>query len=400
MKKKNNTSQRESGKDVLLRKLEENYLSYLKDQIKHKEPRATESTDTFKHHPGSDVPEYYIDDISSKKKTKEDLTNMILKLKEDPLGKMKKRHQKRDDQIERAFSQERTPGRKPPQTESPATPGNDSSKLSLDSFEMSEEDIIHQIEQEVSRQERHGEQQRGGQVTTEEEEEEEQEPLEIEEVFKKAQPRAEEEDEYTEGAIISFEDGTVGIYISSVEEKDYDLIYCLRENGKIEPQGIPLYSYEHKVIGKLPEERLQSLRSRMRWTREEIIYYLNEFEFITLIPSTNNRKARPEKKEHIRAVEESQPVPPRQPPEKVEEKKEEPTLVQGRKIIIKAPRNSWEAVYWGADKNGPIVAHKTHGQWDVMHLDFARFGDRIEYGDVVSSSELEEIQRSLQRKQF
>ena len=29
----------------------------------------------------------------------------------------------------------------------------------------------------------------------------------------------------------------------------------------------------------------------------------------------------------------------------------------------------WDSVYWGRDKKGTVVAHRTQGHWTLMHLD-------------------------------
>ena len=79
----------------------------------------------------------------------------------------------------------------------------------------------------------------------------------------------------------------------------------------------------------------------------------------------------------------------------VKSKPSGPDLVRGRKIQIKQNGYGWEAIYWGADATGPIVVHKTHGNWDLMHFDMTRYADKITYGDMLSKEDLEEIHKEL-----
>jgi hypothetical protein len=58
----------------------------------------------------------------------------------------------------------------------------------------------------------------------------------------------------------------------------------------------------------------------------------------------------------------------------------------------------WEAVYWTSDELGPILAHDTNREWSLIHMDLSRFKDAIEYGELLSEEELEEIEQSLARQ--
>ena len=384
-------------KAALLKKLEENYLNYLQGQTKRPDSMVKSTLINSEEN----VPVYNIEDFSGQQKTKDELKEVIMHLREDPLIDLKRtmEHPSRKPRKKATFDEfehtretfERTPSRPTPQK--PA-----------ESFEMSADDIIKEVEQRVAGKNI------PGNSTSEpvvEEEVESNESPGIEQAFEstpqitpKTPPKTEAS--YEEGIILSLDDGTIGVYVSDVPGQDYDLIYCLRDDGTVEPQGIPLYSYNPKAIGKLPEERLRHLRSRMRWMREEIIYYLKEFEFINLIPSirTNHRKpAKPrmeEPEEDIFTEDyQTSEIQPPVPERKDNSGKEGDSLVRGRKIIIRAPRGQWQAVYWGADNKGPIVAHQTYGKWDLMHLDLSRFADKVEYGDMVPDDVIKLIDRDL-----
>jgi hypothetical protein len=132
--------------------------------------------------------------------------------------------------------------------------------------------------------------------------------------------------------------------------------------------------------------------------REEILYYLKEFDYIHLIPDvTYERKLNPEHKkepasEPTSAINKALESPMRLSPPS---EPKGPDLVRGRRIQVKQNGYGWEAVYWGADATGPIVVHKTHGTWDLMHFDMTRYAEKITYGDMISEEELEEINKEL-----
>lgn len=392
MKKPKDITQN-NKKAALLKKLEENYLSYLQGQTKRPDSIVIPPLANTEEN----VPVYNIEDFSGQQKTKDELKEVIMHLREDPLIDLKRtmEHPSRKPQKQATFDEfehtretfERTPRRPAPRKQP-------------ESFEMSADDIVKEVEQRVA-QKKTSVNSRSESVI--EEVNEGDEDREIQEVLATPQritPQSEKS--YEEGIILAFEDGTIGVYVSDVPGQDYDLIYCLRDDGTVDPQGIPLYSYNPKVIGRLPDERLRHLRSRMRWMREEIIYYLKEFEFINLIPSirTNHRKPdipQVEESGDDTMVDEYQTLEPRTPVSERSNslKQKDDSLVRGRKIIIRAPRGQWQAVYWGADNKGPIVAHQTYGKWDLMHLDLSRFADKVEYGDMVPDDVIKLINRDL-----
>jgi hypothetical protein len=55
----------------------------------------------------------------------------------------------------------------------------------------------------------------------------------------------------------------------------------------------------------------------------------------------------------------------------------------------------WEAIHWGRDEQGALVAHRTSGEWALMHLDLGRFRDSLTYHEVLAPEIIQEIERSL-----
>ncbi|MCD6385604.1 hypothetical protein J7M23_07465 [Candidatus Sumerlaeota bacterium] len=378
-------------KAELLNKIEENYINYLRSQVK----RAKWQDELLQRSGQGETPVYHIDDVPPSKKTRDELIKTILNLRETPL--IQKNIQEEPEPPE-VFDRVSKPSVSPHQQDIIKHPNNSHNKLALENVELGEEEIIHQIDEEVALQ-------KGDEITETDKVAPSGVRSEAEESLSPPESASVEEEEqlYQEGDIIAFDDGLIGIYISPVAGKDYDVVYCLRDDGSVEPRGIPFYSYKHRKIGRLPEERVKILKTRMRWMREEIVYYLDRFEDINLIPPLNHRQKQtplPVENTNSVKIEQSEDVNKvglEKTREKERARQEEPhSLVRGRKIIIKYGDKKWESIYWGADDKGIIVAHKTSGNWEFMHLDLTRFGDNVEYGEILSDLELLEIQRQLE----
>ncbi|MDK2972453.1 MAG: hypothetical protein PWP23_2208 [Candidatus Sumerlaeota bacterium] len=188
------------------------------------------------------------------------------------------------------------------------------------------------------------------------------------------------------GTILHFEDNSIGIYRDIREDKDYEVVYLLRPDGSVSPQGIALENYDLKVIGQLPPEFMLRLQRRRRWERDEIIYHLDIFDYCALVPFPTGKMTTP-------VAERDEPIPPAAEPVEVEPPKK---LVLGRKITVNFGANrKWEAVYWGEDELGPVIAHNTHDKWALMHLDLSRFGDGVVLQDMASPELLDIIRRDI-----
>lgn len=398
MKKYNNkTELSEERKKELLRKIEEDYLNYLRSSLRGKDlPSFTSAGQNSKKERV-----YQIEDTPDKPQKREELINYILNLRENPLAKFNDKPpnsgKSQSTQGVITTPQETYNSRLKKASKEPIREYviQDDEELfqELETDEIQEEPLKFQLTQHMP-----GDQNLTGEQKTETSSISQQQPPDLKPETKPAAPKTRT---YEEGTIIRFEDGTIGIYISEVPGKEYEIIYCLNENGRVEPRGIALYSMKHTVLGKLPEERVKHIKSKMRWMREEIIYYLDKFEYIHLIPQINHRESTvttPVEEKTILHTNSGVTTKQRTTAEKeseIEVRRSEtqaPALVRGRKIRINYGNRFWEAVYWGADQYGPIVAHKTSGKWELMHLDLSRFADKIEYGEIIPSNVIAEIQ--------
>jgi len=199
---------------------------------------------------------------------------------------------------------------------------------------------------------------------------------------------------FPRGTILQLEDGTVAIYKDPVKGKEYEIVYALRANGKVRPEGIALYAYEAKKIGRLPQDLFEEVQKALRWDRDAICFHLDKYEYCSLIPlmerpagmaaSAGAAGSDPTKK----AVAPDPPTSPLLDPAR--------ELIRGRRVYISfGPGKTWEAVYWGKDLLGHVVAHRTHNEWALMHLDIKRFRDSIEVGEILKEEEIKAIQRDI-----
>jgi hypothetical protein len=179
---------------------------------------------------------------------------------------------------------------------------------------------------------------------------------------------------YAKGEIIRLEDGSIGIYKGPIPGKEYHLVYHLRPDGTMRPEGIYLYAYQSESLGKVSFDVLGEMQKSMRWERERIIEHLSSVEKSRLIPLLSSKVI----KKEIEASPEKQN-----------------SLVRGRRLKVGIGSRNWESVYWGSDELGEIVAHNTNGTWTLMHLNLGRFGSSLEYGEILSPDELKAINHSL-----
>lgn len=183
---------------------------------------------------------------------------------------------------------------------------------------------------------------------------------------------------YLPGVILYFEDATIGVYKGRVKGKDYDLVYILQPDGRVQPQGVALQSYDTRPIGRLAPTYLDQLTARQRWERDLVIFHLLDFEDRALVPvvtATPSSEAVP------------LPVIPKGPTG------DAGPMTRGRRLTIAfSPQQKWDCVYWGTDELGTVVAHHTHDRWSLMHLDLRRFGNSIQTGNMLGPEELRQVE--------
>lgn len=186
-----------------------------------------------------------------------------------------------------------------------------------------------------------------------------------------------DETAFSYGDIFYLEDKSIIVFKSEVPDKEYDFVYLLEPDGKVQAQGICLYAYERMKIGHLPDHFVEQIDKSLTWDRDVIVYHLDEYGFTKLIPY------------------------PFEPQEQTQNGVKESSqrsgnhLVRGRQIVITLRGRRWEAVYWGKDALGTVVAHKTSGEWSLMHLDLNRFTESLQRKNVLSEKQIREIESKI-----
>jgi hypothetical protein len=198
---------------------------------------------------------------------------------------------------------------------------------------------------------------------------------------------------YLPGTILYFEDQTVAIYRGEMKDKDYEMVYELAATGRLKPQGIPLASYDVRPLGRIAPAYLEKLMTGLKWDRDLLIFHLLEYEDCMLIPqivAQSNDTPAPQSSTSVAKLSLSpdasgSSAPPANP------------FVRGRKLTIVFGTQTWNAVFWGSDELGTVVAHKTHEHWALMHLDLKRFKQGMVIGDMASGAEVAAIESDLVR---
>ena len=191
------------------------------------------------------------------------------------------------------------------------------------------------------------------------------------------EPLQQKTTEFERGDIFYLEDKTIVVFNIDVPDKEYDFVYVLHPSGKIIPQGICLYAYERMKIGHIPESYLERFDNSIYWDRDLILYHLDELGFSYLLPRPGPSIEKPKKD----SVERS--------------KKQGKKLTRGKIITIEIGKNKWEAVYWGKDSLGTVLAHNTNGKWSLMHLDLERFKGNVKYGKMTPQDKMDEIEKQI-----
>jgi hypothetical protein len=237
------------------------------------------------------------------------------------------------------------------------------------------------------------------------------------------------------GMILSINDRTLAVYKKPIAGSDVHLVALLCPNGFVKSQGISLEGLKVEEIGSLAGEWFKQFETQTRWERDLIVFHCYRYEDTFRIPVLNMVAATesrgPESgsdfgEKAVGSVNESTDEPGRNvalDDPKTEETRDEESSVQsedlkagadikhepepaepedpllslkrGQRIQIKMGVNLWDAVFWGCDARGMVVAHQTNGQWSLMHLELQRYRDSIKIDPNIDESLVGDIQDSV-----
>lgn len=205
----------------------------------------------------------------------------------------------------------------------------------------------------------------------------------------------------------------VVLFDRDVPSRGYQLVHLLDNDGTLHAQGISLLdAYEFRRLGALPPDDFAKLRQSMRWNRDLLVFHLDRFQDSRLIPHPGDGKSAASSDNRH----ESAPLSPTRSaqwprPETLPNRQDEPAEQQpepalaidgiqlqcGQRFTVAfGPGRQWEAVYWGRDSQGTVVAHNTGGDWALMHMDLERFADSLKPGRHMDASERQEVVRAIQ----
>lgn len=227
------------------------------------------------------------------------------------------------------------------------------------------------------------------------------------------------------GAIVALKTGQVVILDREVEGVPYQLVLSLLQNGSVKSLGINLRQCESfKELGQIGPKDLLDIHIAGAWQHHMIVAYLIDPHDTDYLPNPAMDEA-PKRVYEPAVAPAPQPVAAPRPvvsvaaptvqqapvftpapnpePAPQPEKQLPPApfgLKQGQHVQINfGPGRSWDAVYWGeSEDKGTLVAHKTHGDWQLAPIDLQRFTEKkVVIGDMMSDRELWEFQEIIKR---
>ncbi len=190
------------------------------------------------------------------------------------------------------------------------------------------------------------------------------------------------------GTIVRLGDDSAGIIKEQIRNREYDLVYIMCADGRIEPRGVCLFAYQLEKLGRLPEEELDRIQTKMFWNRDRVVFHLDNISYAAGIPERAAAEQMAKQQEAQRAA-----------PEAPEPEDDGHSIQRGRTLTINFGGKKWEAVYWGADSLGPILAHSDNGgDWELLHMDLDRFGSSVEPDRLLKKNEIRKIEECVIRK--
>lgn len=224
---------------------------------------------------------------------------------------------------------------------------------------------------------------------------------------------------YPIGTILCLDDEEMVVYRRAVADKSYDMVYSLLSDGSVKIEGVDIGSHQVDELGVMQSRDLRTLQSDMRWTRDLIAFNCSREEDSERIPdpAVEPPKAKPTARtrapepgtapskakssgdsiEQLTASEGAGRVVEDQPEGK---EKSKVKIKRGSSFTIKFGDRMWNAIYWGMDGRGTVVAHKTHGHWTLMHLDLNRFKDSLVVKPGIDESLVSEISADIKATQL
>jgi len=195
------------------------------------------------------------------------------------------------------------------------------------------------------------------------------------------------------------------LYRQPVPKQNKVFVYQLSDQGAIEVRSLVLEHYHPRFLGRLDTDLLRAFIRDKRWVRDAVLYHLEHWSFGRYLPSSNgshlSTETTPNAEEEeprldLSSGEGASSVSADDSPAALQANLEaKPTLRRGSRVTIRHGATAWEAIYWGRNDKGDVVAHNTARHWQLAHVDLKHFGDKVEIGSVLSEDEFNAIANEI-----
>lgn len=216
---------------------------------------------------------------------------------------------------------------------------------------------------------------------------------------------------YASGSILCLNDEELVIYRRPVAGKPLDMVYSLLADGTVKIDAVDFSQQRVEEIGQLPPAELKGLQNEMRWSRALLAPHCFYPEDSERIPDPGAAVAAAPRPAPASASSTSPLVGKSQVPQdtldsalrqesavRIVEEPQTPGKIKirrGQTVSIKFGDRAWDAVYWGRDARGSVVAHNTHNHWSLMHLDLAKYKETLVISPEPDPLLIEQISRDL-----
>lgn len=203
------------------------------------------------------------------------------------------------------------------------------------------------------------------------------------------------------GTLLALDDRELAVYRRPVTGKGLDMVYSLLGDGTALIEAVSLKDRRIESLGRLDDETWHEIQETMRWSREPLIAACADPADADRIPTPvagsaplkpkpavgsglmSNLAGAPKTRDGLISTARPRPAPgdpsareavARAP---IETERSPGKLRRGQRITLKFGGKTWNAVYWGRDTRGSVVAHDTLRRWTLMHLDLDQYKDSL-----------------------
>jgi hypothetical protein len=206
------------------------------------------------------------------------------------------------------------------------------------------------------------------------------------------------------GTLLCLDDEELVIYRRPVSGQSYDMVYSLLADGSVKIEAVELAKHHVSVLGQMPSLEMKTLQTGMRWNRALVAPGCLNAADAGRIPEPDGATATAPSPQPPQKESRSAPAA-NQPPLETASRVEPPPgsegktkIRRGQRLALKFGDKTWEAVYWGQDQKGTVVAHSTHKRWSLMHLDLSRFKETMILQGEPDPQLVDEIMQELAKK--